>query len=147
MILKREKKSKIQFSLFSKIRFRPKMNAEKELRSENGAFDTETTRFPTLREVRSARKRPKIGKCWKNCRCVVCIDTKRWNFGWSKNLSKLRLQSSVRDGIGTVWKVTTKRRVWDRRNWPATAKKLKITTTTDFFPTFFPKKILLIILP
>ena len=30
--------------------------------------------------------------------------------------------------------------------WPPTAKKTKITTTTYFFPTFFPQEILLLIL-
>ena len=49
-----------------KIRFRPKNREGKELRGENGAFDTEAARFPTAREVRSARKRPKSGKRPKN---------------------------------------------------------------------------------
>ena len=49
----------------STIRFRPKHREGKELRGENGAFDTETARFPTAREVRSAPKRPKSGKVLK----------------------------------------------------------------------------------
>ena len=63
--------------IVSKRCFRPKNREEKELRGENGAFHTETARFPTAREVRSARKRPQSGKRPKNFGAsVVCRDTK-----------------------------------------------------------------------
>ena len=61
----------------SKIRFRPKNREEKELRGENGAFDTETSRFPTAREVRSARKRPKSGKHRKQMVVVWSAQTQK----------------------------------------------------------------------
>ena len=54
-----------------KIHFRPKNRGEKELRGENGAFDTETSRFHTMREVRSARKCPKTG----NSEIKICQPT------------------------------------------------------------------------
>ena len=38
----------------SKIRFRPKNREETELQGENGACDTETSRFHGAHEVRSA---------------------------------------------------------------------------------------------
>ena len=60
----------------SKKCFRPKNREEDELRGENAAFDTETARFPTLREVRSVRKRSKIGKRRKILGVVVRIDKK-----------------------------------------------------------------------
>ena len=69
----------------SKRRFRPKNREEKELRGENGAFDTETARFPTAREVRSARKRPKSGKRPEIFGgSVVCRETRIWNFEGSE---------------------------------------------------------------
>ena len=46
--------------------FRPKMSEEKELRGENGAFDTETSGFGGDVRERSARKRPKSGKWAEN---------------------------------------------------------------------------------
>ena len=49
--------------VLSKIHFRPKMSAEKELRGENGAFDTETAGFEGGVRFRSARKRPQSEKC------------------------------------------------------------------------------------
>ena len=68
-----------------KIRFRPKNREGKELRGENGAFDTETARFPTAHEVRSARKRPKSGKRPKIFGgSVVCRETKILNFEGSE---------------------------------------------------------------
>ena len=69
----------------SKIRFRPKMSAEKELRGENGAFDTETSGFGGDVRERSARKRPKSGKWAENFGgSVVLRDVKRRNFGGSE---------------------------------------------------------------
>ena len=47
----------------SKIRFRPKMRAEKELRGENGAFDTETSGFGGRAR---ASVRPENGRKVKN---------------------------------------------------------------------------------
>ena len=77
----------------SKMRFRPKNREGKELRGENGAFDTETARFPTAREVRSARKQPKSGKRAENVGgSVVRRDTHRRNFGGSEiEVAELRL--------------------------------------------------------
>ena len=60
------KKNVSKFLIWSKIWFSssigPKNREEKELRGENGAFDTETSTFYGAREVRSAWKRPKIGE-------------------------------------------------------------------------------------
>ena len=42
------------------------MSAEKELRGENGSFDTETSGFGGDVRERSARKRPKSGKWAEN---------------------------------------------------------------------------------
>ena len=69
----------------SKIRFRPKNREEKELRGENGAFDTETSGFGGDVRERSARKRPKSGKWAENFGgSVVLRDVKRRNFGGSE---------------------------------------------------------------
>ena len=46
------------------------MSMEKELRGENGAFDTETAGFGGGVRFRSARKRPKSGKCYKQLAVV-----------------------------------------------------------------------------
>ena len=52
----RQGKAKVENCRFAVIvlPFRPKIREEKELRGENGAFDTETARFHGPREVRSA---------------------------------------------------------------------------------------------
>ena len=47
---------------------------------------------------------------------------------------KLGLQGEVRGDIWTVWKVTAKRRVFDRRNWPTTAKNNNNTNFSEIFP-------------
>ena len=69
----------------SKTRFRPNNREEKELRGENGAFDTETSGFGGDVRERSARKRPKSGKWAENFGgSVVLRDVKRRNFGGSE---------------------------------------------------------------
>ena len=61
------------------------MSAEKELRGENGSFDTETSGFGGDVRERSARKRPKSGKWAENFGgSVVLRDVKRRNFGGSE---------------------------------------------------------------
>ena len=140
-----------EFSIWPKIclfgSVGPKNREEKELQGENGAFDSETSRFPTLREARSARKRPKFGKCQKKTG-VWCLQTlKKLNFWYSKNEPKLGLQGEVRDGMWTVWKVTAKRRVWKCQNWPPTAQKLKIPITTTDTDDDFLLLLLIILIP
>ena len=130
--------------------FRTKFSAHGgRRRHKNGSFGTEF-----FRRIRPERPRspeiPKKRKTWNPTGVIPPFITViiPWfsKIKNPKNWAKLRLQGEVRDGIGTVWKVTVKRRVSKGRNWPPTAKKLEITTTTDFFPTFFPQKLLPLIL-
>ena len=72
-----------------KICLRPKMSAEKELRGENGAFDSETARFGGDVRLRSAPKRPKSGQAhawWRHATLlgqVVPQRLKNISFGYA----------------------------------------------------------------
>ena len=71
-----------------KIRFRPKMSAEKELQGENGAFDIETAGFRGTSASVQPENDQKVENAKENSGCVLRTYT---NFGWSKNGPKCGL--------------------------------------------------------